>query len=308
MSNHKCPVDSCSKTFSHSQNLSRHKKAEHTNLVRKYTIGKVDNDKEVDADLTDRACHVICGECNAEMKQQCGLLQHLKKEHGRSDIKVETQSFESQEKFTKWRNEIEHNNTVRFFAARPPAPRDGGGWSTQYLYCTRSGACDRQGTGARAERISVKSGYRCSSYVTAKTFQDGHVEAEYCLQHSGHVLDAAKLTLEETSRELIASYIKDNQTTQWIIDKLNKLYANSNDRNFFVNRKDVANVRHKYQLHRGRLHENDMQSVAEWIRRDKKSTPESGEWENLFAYRPAVDSSGNLKAVVLNIGSEIYLL
>uniref|UniRef100_A0A914VDY0 C2H2-type domain-containing protein n=1 Tax=Plectus sambesii TaxID=2011161 RepID=A0A914VDY0_9BILA len=293
-----CPHPSCSKDFANASGLSRHKREVHPELVRNYTSSTASVTSDESSQLRnvrsrppqEKRSRTICAECNAELHQQKDLLQHLKEVHQRSDIEIQIGHFNSTQGFDKWLSDVERKNTVRF-VTDTGAAKTKQDWSRKYYYCSRSHSSDRQGTGRRAERVSIKSSYRCSSFVSAKFFEDGHVETKFCLQHSGHDIEPAKLPLDVEARELIASYIRDNQTNQWINDKLNKLYEDANDRNFFINRKDIANVRQKYQLHPGRLHEDDMQSVEEWIRRDR-AAPDSNEWENFFAYRRASDPSG----------------
>uniref|UniRef100_A0A914WK36 C2H2-type domain-containing protein n=1 Tax=Plectus sambesii TaxID=2011161 RepID=A0A914WK36_9BILA len=285
-----CPPPSCAKKFAYPSNLSRHKRQAHPETVRSYTSDRAIVTADAVSQASDTSfrtekenrSRIVCGQCQAELPQQKYLLQNLKEVHHRSDIKVETETFDSPEEFGKWCGDVERKNTVRFVSDMQ-ASKTKLDWKTKYFYCSRSHLPNRQGNEKRAQRVSIKSGHRCSSFITAKYFEDGHIEAKFCLQHSGHEIEAAK-------------YL-------WMInDKLNKLYEDANDRNFFINRKGIANVRQKYQLHPGRLHEDDMQSVEEWIRRDKAAL-DSNEWENLLAYRRATDPTGkNFRLLLMTEG------
>lgn len=319
----KCPDPGCSKSYPQVQGLSRHKREAHPHLIQtkfksrqkvrgpessasksRPSSSSASSSSASDPNTTDdEKCarsRVVCGEdaeCMVTFPKQSDLLEHLKEVHDRDDIVKESKSFASKADFIAWRNDVELSNVLRFVKNRGTAERKSG-WAVEYFYCSRSHESDRQGDGRRAPKATIKTGYRCSSFLTVRTNRDGRYEAEYCLQHSGHEPDAARLTLNKQTRGLIAEYIREGRESRWIVDKLAELYTDDNNRDYFITSQDIDNVRQKNCLYPGQRHKNDMESVRLLVEEDAEQARETG-WKNFFEYRESVDTAGIFRLSIM---------
>uniref|UniRef100_A0A914W1Q6 MULE transposase domain-containing protein n=1 Tax=Plectus sambesii TaxID=2011161 RepID=A0A914W1Q6_9BILA len=162
------------------------------------------------------------------------------------------------------------------------------------MLCNRSGFCRRSGSGLRAPKISIKSENDCTAFLTVHIYNDGRVKSEHCMEHVGHGLEMARLRMSEEEKAEISRYLEDGHETTWIIEKIRD--KNSGNRLMYITAQAVDYLRSCLYIDSGRLHTNDMASVAEAVRLDgvvdEADENAAPAWRNYFSYSPASDSSG----------------
>uniref|UniRef100_A0A914XCG4 C2H2-type domain-containing protein n=1 Tax=Plectus sambesii TaxID=2011161 RepID=A0A914XCG4_9BILA len=125
-------------------------------------------------------------------------------------------------------------------------------------------------------------------------FNDGHVKVEYCMEHVGHGLEMARLRMSEEEKAAISRYLEDGHETTWSIEKIRD--KNSGNGLMYVTAQAVDYLKSCLHIDLGRLHTNDMASVAEAVRLDgvvyEADENAAPAWRNYFSYSPASDSSG----------------
>uniref|UniRef100_A0A914W8R0 Zinc finger PHD-type domain-containing protein n=1 Tax=Plectus sambesii TaxID=2011161 RepID=A0A914W8R0_9BILA len=180
------------------------------------------------------------------------LAAHIKEEH-RNDISLKEKSFGSFLDFEEWKIGVRNDACIDFVARRQ--------WRKTENY-----------------RSNVKH------------FNDDSVEVQYCLEHSGHEINRARLRLVPSEKALIAYYLREGNSTDWIVKKLRELHPLPSDRLFYISAQNVENIKMEWEVETSRLHAKDMASIAERVRRDADEDAEN--WSPFFSYSPAENQDG----------------
>lgn len=147
-----------------------------------------------------------------------------------------------------WKGTMESTSSSLYVLHSAPQKR--ADHSCYYYYCNRSGVYNSKGKGKRALKLqgSSKIGGHCVAYIRARKYtSSGHVEAEIC-DHHLHEPQLAHIPLPETTRQMIAAKLHDGVAIQAILDSIRDNIHSEIDRSTLVNRQDIHNVRHQYNI------------------------------------------------------------
>uniref|UniRef100_A0A914X4X2 C2H2-type domain-containing protein n=1 Tax=Plectus sambesii TaxID=2011161 RepID=A0A914X4X2_9BILA len=232
-----------------------------------------------------------CSVCAQQLPSIKAYVKHHSNVHENAKAVIEEKIFANETEFMAWKNSLRADNCVEFVTQYT--------WSTttskaKMMLCNRSGFCRRSGSGLRAPKISIRSEKDCTAFLTVHIYNDGRVKVEYCMEHVGHSLEMARLRMSEEEKAEISRYLEDGHETTWIIEKIRD--KNSGNRLMYVTAQAVDYLRSCLHIDSGRLHTNDMASVAEAVRLDgvvdENDENAAPAWRNYFSYSPASDSSG----------------
>ena len=115
----------------------------------------------------------------------------------------------------------------------------------------------------------------CTATIKTETVDDGSITAYVCHSHYGHKTDLQHLSLTERQKKSIASKMKMKIPGDVIIDEIRQSVATTYQRIHLVEPKDLHNIARDFRLDNTKLHENDQDSVAAWIKdfQSKENNP-----------------------------------
>ncbi|XP_019853060.1 PREDICTED: uncharacterized protein LOC109582660 [Amphimedon queenslandica] len=235
----------CGSAYSHSSGLSRHKSRDHTQ-----SFGNI-------------ACSYT--ECCCRFSNIDQLIKHLQESHNHS-IEVKTRKFDTMEDFMAWKSDIEKSSSSSYVLHSAPQKRED--HSCYYYYCNRSGVYHLRGKGKRALKLQGSSnkvdGY-CVAYIRACRYTSGAVTVEIC-DHHLHESQLAHIPLPESTRHMIAAKLQDGVEIQAILDSIRDGVEGAEiGRSELINRQDIHNIRHQYNIEGIQYHSNDHSSVQLWV-------------------------------------------
>jgi hypothetical protein len=188
----------------------------------------------------------------------------LQESHNQS-IAIESKRFDTMEDFIVWKSEFEKSSSSSYVLHSAPQKRED--HSCYYYYCNRSGVYHSKGKGKRALKLqgSNKVDGCCVAYMRARKYISGVVIVEVCDYHL-HESQLAHIPLPESTRHTIAAKLQDGVEIQAILDSIRDgVQGTAIGRSELVNRQDIHNIRHQYNIEGIQYHTNDHSSVQLWV-------------------------------------------
>ena len=114
---------------------------------------------------------------------------------------------------------------------------------------------------------SSKVVFHCSAYIHAcVNMTTNIVTVRYNSTHYNHETQLRHLRITYMTKKTIATKLKQGITTQRILDDIRtQKQGTSTTREHLINRKDVNNIRHQYNIDGIQKHTNDLISVSYWV-------------------------------------------
>ena len=254
--NYTCEL--CNMQLSGRQALYKHKKRKHSS-----------------ANVSDRTnSHCKCNLCPFSAHQVHELVVHYNSKHNMK-FNVNSKSFNNQEEFILWKNEIE-KNTSAHYVLNTSCKKTATAF-VSYYYCRRSGnkRCVETPKRSRKCQGSCKINNYCTSYMkVSKNIKDCTISVNFCLDHYGHSLQIAHLNISHGLRAQIAGKLASGVEAGNILDFIRDDIS-SIDRDSLLTRKDIYNIKHQYNISQSQKHKDDGQSVDLWVKQfeDDENNP-----------------------------------
>ena len=192
-----------------------------------------------------------------------GLINHLRECHNEK-INTYSRNFATFKEFNEWKELHQVESESSFVLHCSPKQREN--YLIYYYYCNRTGQYNGKGKQVRSlkQQGSSKLGYHCSAYMKVKEYVSGKVEAEIC-DHHIHEKLVAHLPLPESCRKMIAAKLNDGVSVSSILDFVRENVEGQMGRRELVNRQDITNISHQYNIQGIKLHADDAKSVSLWV-------------------------------------------
>uniref|UniRef100_A0A914VX44 Uncharacterized protein n=1 Tax=Plectus sambesii TaxID=2011161 RepID=A0A914VX44_9BILA len=97
-----------------------------------------------------------------------------------------------------------------------------------------------------------------------------------------------ELVLSE--KALIAYYLREGNSTDWIVKKLHELHPLPSNHLFFISPQNVENIKMEWEVETSRLHTNNMARIAERVQHD--ASEDAGNWPPFFSYSLVENEEG----------------
>lgn len=184
-----------------------------------------------------------CMDCDFRCPKVVDLIKHYESHHDQK-LSLRTQDFVTEGEFLIWKEEEEKRTKASFVQHCGPRQRENA--VVQYFYCNRSGFFVTKGEGKRnlKRQGSSKIGATCPAFIKF-TLDRGTSRgtAEYCLDHT-HPCDYAHLRLSEGVQRRVATHLAKGVKIEAILDDV-RCSAQASDRDAYIVRKDVHNIKHR---------------------------------------------------------------
>ena len=193
------------------------------------------------------------------------LTTHIEKDHN-IETETDTKMFDDFEEYRVWKNDFEAKTHSQF--VQKCAPITTGNTRVYYNYCNRAGKYKPEGKGESQLKTqgTTKIGYQCSAYVKAtEDLINGKVHVAYCSTHYNHNLQLAHLKIPYNTRLEIIKKLELGVTLDRVLDDIRDTCDGGINREHQVTRKDLHNIKHRYNIEGIVRHKNDLQSVQAWI-------------------------------------------
>ena len=164
-----------------------------------------------------------------------------------------------------WKSDFEKSSSSSYVLHSAPQKRED--HSCYYYYCNRSGVYHSRGKGKRALKLqgSNKVDGCCVAYIRARSYISGVVTVEICDYHL-HDSQLAHIPLPESTRHVIAAKLQDGVEIQAILDSIRDgVEGTEIGRSELINRQDIHNIHHQYNIEGIQYHTNDHSSVQLWV-------------------------------------------
>ena len=221
-----------------------------------------------------------------------GLIQHLRNSHNHK-ISISTENFKTMAEFVEWKEAFETKSSSSFVLHC--SPKQCANYLTYYYYCNRTGKYDHKGKGARSLKLqgSSKLGSHCTAYMRVRQYTSGLVEAEVC-DHHLHEKQLAHLPLDDSTRKMIVAKLHEGVTISSILDFIRNNVQEQIGRRELVNRQDIHNICHQYNIEGIKFHPDDSKSVSLWVEGINTECEDSGDNPVLLFKPQGIESHDDL--------------
>ncbi|XP_028140086.2 uncharacterized protein LOC114334248 [Diabrotica virgifera virgifera] len=218
--------------------------------------------------------HIICPLCD----QGTNLLTHeiLRKhleEHHQISIELVTLEFSSKQEYETWKDMQKIETSYIISRVRKATEH-----KILYYECNRSDTSGyKPNNKIRAEKSggSIKIKGVCPSRLICKLRDQGEVSVRYWKTHAGHKEELRAMRLSKAQEKMVVEKLMSGAPPSRILEDLRKLETQQLGRLAVLKRKDLANLRRKYNIHKKR-DQNDMVATAfkvqEWNASSKNYT------------------------------------
>lgn len=137
-----------------------------------------------------------------------------------------------------------------------------------YFYCNRAGKYKPKGSNKRHQKSqgTCKIGEQCSAHLKAvQNINSGCVKVTYCSTHHNHVIKLAHLRICESVRMEVAAKLYQGVKMERILDDIRDSVGDKIKREHLINRQDLHNIQHQYNIESSSRHKNDLTSVTSWV-------------------------------------------
>ncbi|XP_014676566.1 PREDICTED: zinc finger transcription factor family protein 17-like [Priapulus caudatus] len=211
------------------------------------------------------------------------LVEHVTVRHGEK-LEVANHQFETTREFLTWQVNIEKETTSWFVKYRK---REGKQHTIDWFRCNRTGTYKPRGTAKRAikqQGTSKINGY-CTAHMKVTTSKcDGKVTVEGCLGHFGHPLKLGHLRIPDQIRQTIAGKLAKGVTIESVLDQIRNSTQDGISREHLIDRKDIINVKHQFNVDLMEKDSKDTRSIHYWV-----NELEKGEFNPVVVYKPPRD-------------------
>eukprot|EP00794_Sanderia_malayensis_P011705 gene11705-12923_t len=207
---------------------------------------------------------LACKECdNERFNTMSELICHHRNKHGRNLNKLEKE-FSSTEEFMIWKSEVEKKLLPGLSSFEEQNESRGDG----------KRAMKQQGTS--------KINGNCTAYIKALTSNtNGTVKIEFCLNHTGHEKELSHTRMPDALRKKIAGKLSKGVAIDHILDEIRNDTEEGISRAHLLDRKDIINVKHQFNVDLMEKDSSDTQSVHYWVNELRK-----GDYNPVLIYKP----------------------
>ena len=207
----------------------------------------------------------VCLQCDFKAVHVEKLREHLSTEHGLK-MEMENLTFHSYEEFEDWKCDLEEATNCSYV-------KHSGVKSTkheehvQHFKCNRSGKFKSKRLGRRRLKSSgsCKTDINCTSFLRVNLQKDGSVSVLMCRTHYGHATEVQNIRFNKRQRNQIAAKLSQGISRDKILDDIRDNVGFDFQKIYLLDRKDINNIKHAYNIDSIKRHENDQQSVLSWI-------------------------------------------
>eukprot|EP00794_Sanderia_malayensis_P006481 gene6481-7221_t len=261
----------CKGNFSSAHMLRKHKKRKHPNELSEET-----NQKNL------QSLSIKCSECKEfSCATRLELIDHFNTVHERG-LQKEDREFKNIEEFEIWKKTMEKEGAAWFVRCR--GTRTARDFETTWYICNREGAPRLGGTGKKAMKHqgTCKIKGHCTSYMKVVRYFDSEcVVAQYCLGHTGHESYLGHLRIPNDIRTKIAGKLASGMKLEKILDEIREDTEHGITRGHLIERQDLMNIKHQYNIELMEKHKQDTVSVECWVEELKKC-----EFNPVLVYKP----------------------
>lgn len=205
---------------------------------------------------------VSCIACEATFADSEHYRLHCHEEHRSSDSIFDkfTADFQTLQSFQEWKADTEKRTTASFKHKRTNYGKDNQP-VTKYFDCNCTGKAPAEPEARKRSRGTFKMGGRCPAYITLRFQASGLLHVEACLDHLGHDQRLGHLRIPEDLRVSLATQLAHGVDMDAILDRIRDTIDDALDRSHIVQRKDLNNIKHQFNLLHSRKDSNDYVSV-----------------------------------------------